>query len=343
MRSEYSRQFRRILRGYALGQYDLIQGMDWPPGIFQWLQINGLTGFLFECLSRLERPDPALSRVVREKFLAEVIRTSHYRCLLQDVSAATWQEKIPILVLKGAALWQSVYLEKPELRTVSDIDLVVRADDYQQFSRILRSLGYSGLRGGGNFYSSRGYALDVQTSLARKMEAPFTLELDAVWRRAQPVTGLPGLWVPSVEDSFVHTAIHSLKHSYLRLIWLMDLYLLAGRCAPAQLEAVSREARALQPVVYALHCLRYFGIGAGVCEDWPCPKFWERHLLNHLLTRVDNSMLGVLMIGLGLPSVKEKVRYFYKVILQDSDGVQRTVPESSAKSRVRGFLCRWIR
>jgi len=112
---------------------------------------NGLRGDLVKSLlpllfSTLRRNsvevDPEFLTVLRTASVREELRTKAYRRVCRDVFAAFSTVGIPAVVLKGAALADTVYAD-PALRHCHDIDLLLGESDPSRAISLLASLGFT--------------------------------------------------------------------------------------------------------------------------------------------------------------------------------------------------------
>lgn len=155
----------------------------------------------------------------------------------KPVAQALNEAGIPFLLLKGAALHLSLY-RHPELRLMTDIDILFHPQDTEEAHRVLLDSGC----GAGRelvrfdffprFYYEREYnmpepgapCLDVHAHPLRPLRYMKTIPPLAMWDgcvRAE----LEGVEVRhlSNENTLIHLAAHSAIHGNTRLIWLHDL------------------------------------------------------------------------------------------------------------------------
>ncbi len=172
--------------------------------------------------------------------------------LLQDevarIAAALAARQVPVMLLKGLALAQTVYANLAE-RPVNDLDLLLPAAQIDTAQQALVDLGYRavGLRWLGRWqrrYRSElpmvcadqpgpraGLLAELHWSL---VESPYhvdRVETEAIWQRSRPAAWPSGAHLPDLSTLLLHNAAHmALHHSQqLRLIWLVDVDRLARR------------------------------------------------------------------------------------------------------------------
>ncbi len=105
--------------------------------------IKGLLPLLFDALRRNGVVvDETFLTVLRTASVREELRTKAYRRVCRDVLAAFSSAGIPAVVLKGAALADTVYTD-PLLRHCHDIDLLLGESDPSRAVSLLSSLGFT--------------------------------------------------------------------------------------------------------------------------------------------------------------------------------------------------------
>jgi hypothetical protein len=146
--------------------------------------------------------------------------------------------KIPFILLKGAALNATVY--EPGLRSMTDIDVLIRPGDTAAADRVLRN---AGCRPGADllradfyprYYYEREYftrhtpsvKIDLHCRPFRLLRYARTVPESAMWRDCREVRlGELDVQIPGPEDMLIHLAVHLACHGNSQLRWLYDLRL----------------------------------------------------------------------------------------------------------------------
>lgn len=155
----------------------------------------------------------------------------------KPVAQALNEAGIPFLLLKGAALHLSLY-RRPELRLMTDIDILLQPQATEEAHRVLVDSGCSAGRElvrsdfFPRFYYEREYdmpepgtpLLDVHAHPLRPLRYMKTIPPLAMWDGSVRAE-LEGVEVcyPSNENMLIHLAAHSAIHGNTRFIWLHDL------------------------------------------------------------------------------------------------------------------------
>lgn len=230
---------------------------------------------------RVELPPLALAKLSVTRN-AHAKRNNDIARQLAEILAAFCEQRIEVLVLKGALLAATVYPD-PALRPMNDIDLLFRPENLHRVGPVLEGLGYCGKhksanqgpgiskhlstyhRGGKRGSTPNPYLsadadrmVEPHVSLA---ESWFGLKVDitpGVWERAVPLTlhGQPAYRLCAT-DMLLHLTVHAAFHVIMGAPVFVQLYDM-GRVIETwaeeldwvQLVRLARQAGA-EPFVYA--------------------------------------------------------------------------------------------
>jgi hypothetical protein len=206
-------------------------------GLLREAEICGIPAY---CYSRLREdlPDMRIPDGVDRRFRNHILRNASGNLrLFHDLEATIRtlrDEGIPVILLKGAYLATSVY-RNTALRTMSDVDILVREDDLHGAVTRLFKAGFRPVHAGPAAYiewSARNrfhvipnakhffdlvhpswrVKLDVHTALAED-EKPFSIDMDGLWARATRVMNAElGALVLSPTDSLLYQCMHTSYH-----------------------------------------------------------------------------------------------------------------------------------
>ncbi|TGO02861.1 hypothetical protein PN36_17935 [Candidatus Thiomargarita nelsonii] len=169
----------------------------------------------------------SLKQNLQKFYLASVMRNTHLYSELSEVLKALRNEDIPVILLKGAHLAQTIY-GNTVLRSMCDVDILIKKTDLLKAEEKLLEMGYS---------SSREDDIDVACAkhhhlppLVKQGSAPieihwtinhpihpFTIDTEGLWKRARPTTiaGVEVL-VLSPEDLLLHLSLHSAYNNFFK-------------------------------------------------------------------------------------------------------------------------------
>jgi hypothetical protein len=139
------------------------------------------------------------------------------------------QMGIPVVALQGFSLL-SIYKD-PGLRPLSDVDLMVKRGHKEDLTALLQEEGYHNpIVTYPDIFYKDGIKIDIHTHLLNldrigSRRYLFPENLSPLWERAVPFfKQSDGLLIPDPFDNLIALATHALKHSYSRMIWLVDIH-----------------------------------------------------------------------------------------------------------------------
>ncbi len=206
---------------------------------------SGLAGLILEAALRkgIDLPD-GISATLRDRATVVAAHNLNQMHELERLLAAFERAGVPVLPLKGAALHLTVY-DRPDLRPMSDLDLLIKPESTERTFRLLRECGYR--RGfelvRDDFFPKYHYEveflgpppsctrIDLHARPLRPLRLARTLPDDALWQGAfKARCGRAEALLPRPDRMFIHLAAHAAYHGCSRLLWLYDLKRLADHC-----------------------------------------------------------------------------------------------------------------
>ena len=147
-------------------------------------------------------------------------------------------EQIDVILLKGIAVASDLY-PRPELRPVGDIDLLAHPEQYPHLFMTLSACGFEPVDPSPELPRPRMPAEAPPDRAFIRRDSELTVEVhfttlqtglleryaDAIWAERRWLVTSEGI-IPALsrEHTILMLASHAHKHSYSRLIWLLDLY-----------------------------------------------------------------------------------------------------------------------
>jgi hypothetical protein len=174
---------------------------------------------------------PALAeRLQGEMYSTAAQNTLHWRNL-QEIDAGFAAQGLVAVLLKGAALAETVY-DQPEQRTMGDVDLWLREGEMGKACAVMDGLRFTALES-----SARPLALQAlaegevqffkqerQPTMVELHFSPFSgwwlqrtavIDTTAVWARREPLPGWEAFCQLSAEDTVIHLAVHmAVNHQF---------------------------------------------------------------------------------------------------------------------------------
>jgi len=202
-----------------------------PHVLFRQACEQGVDTYLYPWLAsqkcvREERSDDITTpfEIWRQAFLANLVKSDAVRRFLQTTLARLAKAGLDVILLKGAWMGATIY-EYPELRRMSDIDLLVRKESLDAVHRELIAAGFTAGKDTlhNRFAYDRGYR---HPSLPLHLELHWHVASDMV--SSLPVPDIAAVWQKAVDstwhnvpvkaltpaDQLAHQAQHTLHHFF---------------------------------------------------------------------------------------------------------------------------------
>jgi hypothetical protein len=245
-----------------------ITDTDWE-NIVNLSKRQGLTPILYKRLKeisdRFEIPAEIIE-ITKNYYLSNIVRNVRIQHNLGRILKLFNETGIEAIVLKGAYLSEAVY-GNIALRTMSDIDILVKSSDISQAEQLILSLGYithSQNRQIGNkhFVYERPHdstPLELHWHIVTPV-IPVNINIQDIWDRAcqTEVKGIRRL-VQSPEDLLIHICFHAaFTHTFnqfgLRSLWDVKVILkhFAGRLNWEQVRETASDWRVGKSVYFTL-------------------------------------------------------------------------------------------
>jgi hypothetical protein len=277
--------------------------------LLEGAQAEGLAGYLAQELSRL----PGWTKLAAPLRRGEFVRFVSYQTLLRELSDMLQSRHLEGLLLKGAALMQSVYAAEVGLRPLGDVDLWVPESSRRDVEAELQRRGFQQSPEGN--WARADQLVDLHTDLVNSTRVPlrdcaYRLNADDFFARSLKGP-MEGLSIPRPCDHLLFLCVHALKHSHSRLFWLLDIGRLLPQCPLEELEAMARATNTLRPLRYAQTLLeRVFHIPN---PSKPSYSLLERAYLARAARRQNLYGSGELLTCLHLPNGCVRLRYLWQL------------------------------
>ncbi|MBW1988183.1 MAG: nucleotidyltransferase family protein [Deltaproteobacteria bacterium] len=301
---------------------------------------EGLSGFLWERLSRAGRTPP---EGLKRRYLAAAAKNTLAREALANLDRALEGTGLSVMVHKGASLAFSVYPD-PGQRPMEDVDLLVREEQRPALAEVLEGLGYGAQPRAPHLFFGPAARVDLHTHLLAVERVPARARLvpagmAPVWEAAAPLEGFINLLTPCPEDGLLFLSLHGLKHSFSRLVWLLDLDLLLEQGGKALCRSAARRAWEMgQPRPLALSgwlVQEVFGRDlSALLEGLPGLRPHEKAILGLRARGESMDRLGEVLLAGCIPGWRGRAAFFRDVAFPAAD------PGPAGERGARGRLLR---
>jgi len=266
------------------------------------------------------------------------------------------QHGLQIVLLKGGALIETVYQGHLGLRPLSDLDLLIKDTDLPCIKDILWRWGFRPPSPASNFWTHGPTAFDLHTDLLgatriRRRALAFQFDTAALWREATRLEAHdPTLLLLSPPHQFLHLAVHALKHSFSRLIWLVDLGLVWQQLRWEDLLLQAIASGTLRPLLYVLLSLqRLMGVEVPphVWAALPQLGRLEQRFLEAVARRRGLVALGEVMVAFSIAERRRRWGYLVEFSFPERHVLAELFPTTPAwlvyPRRLRQLLATGLR
>jgi hypothetical protein len=208
--------------GYVKGLHGL--SLDWEE-VLRTAFSNDIAPLLYYNLKKIREnhfiPEEVTDQL-RKEYYRNLVRNMYFYTELKKILNAFYKKSVEVIVLKGAALAETVY-DNAGLRAMNDIDLLVRKQNLDIAEELITKLGYISYEGSHSkdWYRKFHHHLAPFFSQDNKIkieihhdiippENPFYIDVRKSWDRAQNIViGDVNTLALSPEDLLVHLCLHS--------------------------------------------------------------------------------------------------------------------------------------
>ena len=162
--------------------------------------------------------DSSILPYLRTAYLREELRSNTYRSILRDALTALSSRRVSSIVLKGAALAETVYAE-PALRHCDDISIFLREEDLLPAAALLSSCGFTPVRkklwpGVRPFTLIHESGLPLHLHRSLFCVTRYNVPPADLWTRSQThvIAGIPTR-ILSPADNLLHVCIQAFSYS----------------------------------------------------------------------------------------------------------------------------------
>jgi Uncharacterised nucleotidyltransferase len=321
--------------------------------------IEGVDGFVYYHMNRLgllnSLPKSVLPKL-EESYARTRKRTLAILNEAEVLSTRLEKARIPVIALQGLSLIKTLYHD-PGLRQLGDMDLMVKPGDKNRLKELLCQAGFSSpYPNYPDILFKSGVLIDIHTHVLnldriKSRSYLFPENLAPMWEKAIPLFNKAnGLLILDPFDNFIALAAHALKHSYSRLIWLVDLHELFIKWANNAngLDEVVGRARFWHQervVLYALVLLeRIFDLKIpyrvkrelGVSEL----SMLEKHLIRLKLRGLSSNELCIPLWLFNIKGVGKKLKFIKENLLPKDEIMAQIFDKSSRTTKTSVYARR---
>ena len=244
--NEYIEDLLAILKGYPDSENN-----DWQSRLFksdfkrllECSRFHGVSAVLYIDAKKnhlLKVFPDVYSKELHEEHLKLALKSIYLYEQLDSILSLFVEQGIPVILLKGAHLAREAY-DNLGMRSMGDVDLLVRKEDLEKVEALLLSLGYAP-DDKHRVVCDRNHHFAYRKKANISIEVHWTLhwsclkgmDIEALWSRACLSQYFKqGVFVLSPEDLLLHLCLHSALHvQNIRLRMIYDLKVVLEKLGP---------------------------------------------------------------------------------------------------------------
>jgi len=199
--------------------------------LFYFCQEEGTAGLVWRNLNRFDNLSHHIKNKLRpfeETYKSNLHANLKLLNVFEELLERFVKEQITIILLQGAALLEMIYQDLG-VRTLGDIDILVKEKDMLRLETLLRRIGFVNIKHYPSLFTSSDILLDIHADIANlsrisSRRYAVTIPQEALWQASQALkSSNPLIRLLSIEDMILALCAHLQKHSYNRLIWFVDI------------------------------------------------------------------------------------------------------------------------
>ena len=222
----YNKEWRFIISVLSNRLYQIDSNLDWIK-IETLANEEGVTGILYKNLKDAGVPRSALASF-KDYYLSAAAQNLINTNALERLENALDSVQVEVMALKGVSLLNSIY---PDIgmRPMGDLDLMIRPEKQKRFVNLLHNLGYKEDPFSTHILKKDRVIIDIHSHPLNIDRVPIRAKLmpvgiEPIWANSVPWReGYQWLRRPDEVDNVILLSQHLMKHSFSKLIWLVDI------------------------------------------------------------------------------------------------------------------------
>ncbi len=212
--------------------------------LYEYLQYHQISSFIYYYKQEISKICTGLSKQIFDRchndYLQNIYQGMIHENYLKNNIKLLKQNKLPFYIIKGIVSAKELYI-KEELRSYSDLDIVIHKKDLKKWLKYLSSKGFvrtldhytvfpNSIINKYNFSlhfineKPNPIAIDLHLNLSNKMH-PFQFDIEEFINHSRSIN-LTDKSINTFQPEYliIFYLYHSFKHYYFKIIWFIDLY-----------------------------------------------------------------------------------------------------------------------
>lgn len=189
--------------------------------------VSGALGYTMQRWFEQVPLDGQTKQALRSRMLWELTRSVNQEQALEELKAEFERSQIFLLPLKGSMLKRRY--PRPEMRSMNDLDLLVKPAQHRQVRSAMNRLGYGGFQPGRkhDHYTKPPYIVVEAHRILLAPESTYSWYFEDIWSRCRPAGGCQFVHEMTLEDEYVFCLLHMIEHLLhggIGIRFFMDVY-----------------------------------------------------------------------------------------------------------------------
>jgi signal peptidase I len=308
---------------------------------------EGVIGILYKQLKDSEIPDADLS-AFRDYYQSVAAQNVVNLTALEKLECVLGNENIEVMTLKGASLLNNVYYYIG-MRPMGDLDLMIRPEEKERFVILLKKMGYEEDPLLSHFFKKDRVVIDLHihalnTDRIANREALFPAGMDPIWTNSVPWSeGYQWLRRPDDMDNVLLLSQHLMKHSFSKLIWLVDILKLIKNDDFMSLTDLLKRAdflRQRRPLSYTIYLLNKIFYHKTAAQNLTS---LERGILEARADGHSIDLIGPLMAMFCVNGFRKKVAFGFESLFPANEIVKQEVSNAFSGKGILYYPRRFLK
>lgn len=296
-----------------------------PPDLIPFAIHKGSLGPVMSALSRwglLGLLDPAIGRQAETSLKYTEMLNLGMQRELERIIPLLREDSLDVVLFKGHDMIHSFYHDL-QIRATTDADILIREKDLPHIIGVLRKQGYTANQGNPRSRWDKGaFRIDLHFSILdedRISARKYIPGIPAEEIFAHARTGEMGeaqYLSPNPYHSLIITAVHALKHAYVKDYWFLDTgMVIRGMGDAFSMSELLRTAeqyglrKAVHIMLWALQDLFYFP-GASDSRNGFLPGPLVKRCITAATENTRFLQFGTFLMGTTIKSFRERLCYY---------------------------------
>lgn len=217
-KNNQTKNFIHLIQGALVcNKIPELDSPDWAQ-LFYLSKLHNVVSLGYEFMKRMpveDGPDQELRKRWKYENDQCTFQCMYQQAALEELKGCFEREQIPVILLKGAVLRE--YYPREDLRTMADLDILIRKEDISRIRSLLSCMGYKAgavdSRNEDVYTRDECVTLEVHRELFWKQDA-WNEYFQHVWKRTEKLPGYNWVQIMNPEDFYFHLLGHMIHHMH---------------------------------------------------------------------------------------------------------------------------------